>query len=93
MTSNDIEYPRLIAAWELREDYDSSWLSQPWDRGEPDEEATNDIAAGWACRIGRVCLVEEVTGVRQSYLFGDEQAARELFEGLALLYGDGGEEA
>jgi hypothetical protein len=92
MSNSDIEYGRLVAAWELREDYDVSWLSQPWDAGQPDDEATNDIAAGCACRIGRACLVEEASGVRQSYLMDTEEAARELFEGLAILYGEPGED-
>jgi hypothetical protein len=85
-THHELDLARLVQAWEAREDYDSSWLSQPWD--EADDTASNDVGNGWACRIGRVVLVEQSDGQRRSISYDRELEARLDWRTFEEAYGD-----
>src|SRR5436190_19444970 len=83
-----LDTERLTYAWESGEDYDSTWLIQPWD--DPNiTVAHNDVANGWACRIDNVILVEESTGRRVAEAFETAAAAEAAWPDYERAYGSG----
>lgn len=84
--TRDIDYGRLLCAWEDKTDYDASWLSQPWE--DADETASNSIGAGWACLIGRAILVERQDGVHVGYIHGSKGEAAQMWTSYRTAYSD-----
>lgn len=82
----NLDYGRLACAWQMKEDYARSAISQPWD--DPDEQATNSVAAGWACLLGRAILVEEQSGTHSAFLYDDDAQARAAWPAFEETYGE-----
>lgn len=81
----ETDYDRLVYCWLAGEEYDPNALSQPWeDTNIP--VASNSIAAGWACRIGRAILIEEQAGTRNSELFETDAEAEAAWPAYVAEY-------
>lgn len=89
--SADIDIDRLVARWELGDEYDPSWLAQPWEN--PDDTAANSVAGGWACRVANAILVERQDGSKVSYAYPTVEDAQEQWPTFAELYGEPSEES
>ena len=76
----DLTPNEVCAAWQERE----FW---PEEYGF-DVQATNAVGNGWACRIGRVILVEQSSGVHKSYLYDHEREAVEQWPRFEAAYGE-----
>lgn len=87
MTLDHIDYDVLADRWEDSEDYDSSWLVQPWDDSRY-PQATNDVGAGFAVWVGCVILVEHFDGQREAHRYGTATVAEAAWPEFTALYDD-----